>query len=428
MHIYFSGIGGTGIGPLALIAKEAGYTVSGSDKQSSQYIDYLKKHGVSDIHIGQSAEAIAEVHAKKAINWFVYSSALPKENPDHPELIFCEQKGIKKTKRDEFLSNLLSEQKLKLLAVAGTHGKTTTTAMLIWLCQRAGLKVSYSVGAKTSFADTGHFEPNSDYFIYECDEYDRNFLAFHPYMSLIPGVAYDHQDIYPTVQNYQEAFRQFMAQSRWKVIWRSDCDRLGLQANSSYSVLEDESSELSDIHLIGLVNRRNAWQVIQAVHELTKQPINQLIAHMNRFPGVSRRFEQLIPGLYTDYAHTPEKIRGAIDGALEVNSSVVVVYEGLHNRRQHFIKDSFKNLFDDVKKLYWIPSYLAREDPNLPLLKPVELVQFLSNPSIAEPAELNDSLKNSIQQHLSGDDLVLCITAGGGGSLDEWLRKNFSTS
>lgn len=425
MHIYFSGIGGTGIGPLALIAKQAGYEVSGSDKQDSQYITYLHSKGLNSIHIGQSAEAIAEVHAKKPIDWFVYSSALPKENPNHPELIFCQKNDIKHSRRDEFLSTLIQEKNLKLLAVAGTHGKTTTTAMLIWLCQQVGLKISYSVGAKTSFADMGHFEPGSEYFIYECDEYDRNFLAFHPYMSLISGVAYDHQDIYPTEQDYQQAFRDFLGQSQQKIVWQSDRERLELQTNESYSVLEDQPYELADIRLTGLVNRQNAWLVIQAVHELTKQPIDQLTNHMNRFPGVSRRFEQIVPGLYTDYAHTPEKIRGAIGGALEVNPNLVVVYEGLHNRRQHFIKDAFKNLFEGVKKLYWVPSYLAREDPNLPLLKPAELIQLLSDPSIAEPAEFNESLRANIQKHLDAGSLVLCITAGGGDSLDEWLRKNF---
>ena len=87
MHIYFSGIGGTAIGPLALIAKQAGYEVSGSDKQDSQYIEYLRKHGIADIHIGQSQMQITAVHEAKPIDWFVYTSALPLENPDAPELL-----------------------------------------------------------------------------------------------------------------------------------------------------------------------------------------------------------------------------------------------------------------------------------------------------------------------------------------------------
>lgn len=85
MHIFFSGIGGTGIGPLAIIAHQAGHTVSGSDKQDSQYIHYLRGHGISDIHIGQSEEQIREVHEQSPIDWYVFSSAVAIEQPDAPE-------------------------------------------------------------------------------------------------------------------------------------------------------------------------------------------------------------------------------------------------------------------------------------------------------------------------------------------------------
>src|SRR4051794_13061126 len=125
MHIFFSGIGGTAIGPLALIAKEAGFEVSGSDSQDSQYIKYLKKHGVTIIHIGQSRANISGVHDKKPIDWFVHSSAV---NGDHEELKFVQDQDIKASKRDELINLILEEKHLKLIAVAGTHGKTTTTA------------------------------------------------------------------------------------------------------------------------------------------------------------------------------------------------------------------------------------------------------------------------------------------------------------
>jgi UDP-N-acetylmuramate-alanine ligase len=104
MHIYFSGIGGVGIGPLALIAKQAGYEVSGSDLQDGQYVKYLREQGISDINIGQGRNQISALNARKPIDWFVYSSALPKTNPDHPELLFCKENNIKTSKRDELLN------------------------------------------------------------------------------------------------------------------------------------------------------------------------------------------------------------------------------------------------------------------------------------------------------------------------------------
>lgn len=422
MHVFFSGISGTAIGPLALIARQAGYVVSGSDKQTSNYIDYLRKHGLENITIGQSTENIAEVHQRTPIDWFVYSSAVAIENPHHPELEFCRQHNIKMSKRDELLNKIITDKKLKLLAVAGTHGKTTTTAMLIWLLKQLDIPVSYSVGAKLSFGDMGQFDEKSEYFVYECDEYDRNFLAFNPHVSLITGIDWDHPDIYPTREEYYDAFKQFVSQSETIVAHNDDFERLGLQsANLRFAT--------NDFSLVGEVNRRNAVLVAETAQQLTKASRDTIVTILNRFPGVSRRFEQLQPLLYSDYAHTPEKIRGALQMAHEVaGNNVVVVYEGLHNTRQHFIKDDLQHLFDDVKQLYIVPSYLAREDESLALLSPQDLVSLTAHPEKAHAVEMNDALRHTIQKHIDAGDLVLCLTAGGGGSLDEWLRLQFATT
>lgn len=432
MHIFFSGIGGTGIGPLAMIAKQAGYEVSGSDKQDSQYINYLKKHGITDIHIGQTEEAIAAIHGQHPIDWFVYSSALPKENPNHPELKFIAENKIKHSKRDEFLNQILQTNNLKLFAVAGTHGKSTTTAMAIWLFEQLDIPISYSVGAKLSFGDMGSFVPGSLYFVYECDEFDRNFLAFNPYISLITGIAWDHHEIFPALEDYQQAFREFMAQTKHNVVWQHEVTLLGLIPGASDIVLNDNDPRLNQIQLAGLVNRQNAWQVISTVHGLTKVPVDDLIEHMNRFPGLSRRMEQIAPNLYSDYAHTPEKIAGAMGVALETakikDQKVVVIYEPLTNRRMHFTAAQHKNIFTGASKLYWVPSYLAREDPALPVLTPAELITNLNTElqAIAKPMELKDELKDIISTHLKNGDMVVAMSGGGGNSLDEWLREHFT--
>lgn len=429
MHIYFSGIGGTGIGPLALIAHQAGFEVSGSDAKESYIIDYLKKHDLTDIHIGQSYDQIARVHKQKPIDWFVYTSALTAEQSDAPELRFCSEHNIRTSLRDEFLQHLLLQTGQRMLAIAGTHGKTTTTAMAIWLCKKLGMPVSYSVGGKLSFGAMGEFNPRATYFIYEADEYNRNFLAFRPALGIITGVDWDHPDIYPTRESYNQAFLDFIAQSEQTIIWQDDASRLALADTQQHLLLDENNKDIDQlITLPGHVNRLNAWQVAQALQIITGKPLSELIAIMNEFPGVSRRFEQLRPGLYTDYAHTPPKIRGALQTGHETaGDNVVVVYEGLHNTRQHFIKSELKHLFDDVKQLYIVPSYLAREDPDLPLLSPEHLRELLSDTAKqhAQTASLDDKLATTIRNHLEQGDLVLCLTAGGGGSLDEWLRKTF---
>lgn len=426
MHIFFSGIGGTGIGPLALVAHQAGYDVSGSDKQDSLYIEYVKKHGVSDITIGQSYDDIATAHARQPIDWYVYSSAVAIEQPDAPEFQFCRDNGIRMSKRDELLNKILVDQDLKLIAVAGTHGKTTTTAMAIWTLKQLGIPIGYILPAKSSFAEMGAFEPSARHFIYECDEFDRNFLQFWPQLSVITGIDWDHPDIYPTREDYYQAFRDFISQSDATVTWESDRERLGGVSDASEDiVLNDSDSAIDTIKLAGHVNRRNAWQVAQALASVTDKAVSELLTILEQFPGVSRRFEQIVPGLFSDYAHTPEKIRGALQLGQEVaGDNLVVIYEGLHNTRQHFIHDELTHIFDSVKKLYIVPSYLAREDQSLDLLTPEKLREGLcvAAQSKTEAATLDSTLQQSIREHLSDGDTVLCLTAGGGNSLDEWLR------
>lgn len=433
MHIYFSGVGGTGIGPLALIAKKAGYEVSGSDAKHTQYIEYLKKSGVNDVQIGQTREAIAEVHARKPIDWFVYTSSLPISNPNHPELMFCKENNIKTSKRDELLNEILAQKHLKLIAIAGTHGKTTTTAMAVWLFKRLNIPVSYSLGAKISFGDMGHYDPSSEYFVYECDEFDRNFLAFHPHLSIIPGVAWDHHEIFPTQQNYNQAFRDFLDQSQKAVLWQEDASKLDLTESDRLTIESYDTSNISNIKLAGLYNRRDAWLVVRALESITNESLEKLTQLMNDFPGVSRRFEKITDNLYTDYAHTPEKITGAISVAGEVvaktHQKLVVIYEPLTNRRMHYTKDQHRGVFTGTNTLYWVPSYLAREDPSQTILTPSQLIQYLDDETkaLAKSMQLDDNLQKTIETHLKNGDLVLALSGGSAGSLDDWLRKNFAS-
>jgi len=429
MHIFFSGIGGAGIGPLALIAQQAGYTVSGSDKQDSQYIEYLKGKGLDNIHVGQTETAISKVHAENPVDWYVYSSAVEKENAQHPELKFVNSQGIRKSKRDELLNQIIQDNKLKMIAIAGTHGKTTTTAMAVWLFKQLGIPISYSVGAKLSFGDMGHYDPKSEYFIYEADEFDRNFLSFEPFVSIIVGVTWDHHEIFPTREDYQQAFREFIDQSEWTVIWQEDYGYLDLRPNDHYAVLDSGDPGIDKIHLAGRFNRLDAWLVIKSVHQLTQKPLGEIIEHINAFPGLQRRMEEIVPNLYSDYAHTPEKIRGGLSVALEMAAdkgrSVVVVYEGLTDRRQHHMIDDYKDCFTGAEKVYWIPSYLAREDPNQEVIPPAEMIKHLTDPSIAEPMKRSTKLRETIQMHLDNGDMVVCMAGGGGDSLDEWVRQEF---
>jgi len=428
MHIYFSAIGGAGIGPLALIAHQAGFEVSGSDKQDSRAIEYLEKQGITNIHIGQSEAQIAKIHQQSPIDWLVYSSAVSLENPDSEELLFCRQNGIKSTKRDQFLNYLITERNLKLIAVAGTHGKSTTTAMIIWLFKQFAIPVSYSLGAKIGFGENGLYDNKSQYFVYEADEFDKNFLSFNPFLSVISGVSWDHHEIFKTRDEYKQAFNQFLDQSEKSIMFSEDLDYLNLETSQKISLVDEEN--IDKIKLLGRYNRRDALLAVGAIKQVTGLDSQEIIDQINKFPGLERRMEEIIPGLYSDYAHTPEKIKAAINVASEMakikNQSIYVIYEPLTNRRQHFIKDQYSDSFDGAKHVYWLPSYLAREDSNQSILEPGELIALLPDPSIASPADMNQSLIEIINKHLDQGAMVLALNGGGGGGLDEWLRSNFS--
>ncbi|HEX5447617.1 MAG TPA: cyanophycin synthetase, partial [Candidatus Saccharimonadales bacterium] len=237
--------------------------------------------------------------------------------------------------------------------------------------------------------------------------------------------------IYPTRESYLQAFNEFVGQSGRTILWLEDAEKLGLDAEPGIVPLDQDDVSIDrELILPGHVNRLDAWLVMRAFYELMDEESGRdLTAIMNKFPGLSRRFEKIANNIYSDYAHTPPKIRGALQLAREVaGDNVVVVYEGLHNTRQHFIKDQLADLFNEVKHLYIVPSYLAREDKNLELLTPDKLLDLLSNLAggHSEPATLDDDLATRLARHAEQGDLVLCLSAGGGGSLDEWLRRKFA--
>lgn len=429
MRIYFIGIGGAGIGPLALMAHQAGYEVLGSDAKVSSYTKYLNKKGI-ETTIDQSGKNINKLHNMNKIDWVVGVSAIIRDNPNHPELRFAKVNNIKISERDELLNKIISDNKLKLIAVAGTHGKTTTTAMIIWLMQNLKIPISYSVGAKLSFGDMSKFSKESDYFIYECDEFHKNFLHFSPYISSITGIAWDHHEIFETEKKYNESFVDFLNQSSKIVIFKKDANRIDWKNTDRTEYIDTQDKKISSIKLAGEYFRQDAWLAVNTVKKLCNNSIEELIEIINKYPGSGRRMEKLADNLYSDYAHTPEKIIGCITTAKEMLSEgqeLVIVYEPLTNRRQHYIKDSYKDLFKTVDRLYWVPSYLAREDKNQKVLSPEELINEMSNKDIAKSAKLDDNLWRSINNHLKNNDFIVLISGGGGGSLDEWARENLKT-
>ncbi len=412
MNIYISGISGTGMGPLALMAKDAGMTVFGSDQQPGAITADLVSNGIK-VYLGEQDGEFLKARAKnEGVDWFVYTSALPE---DHPELVMAKKLKIKHiTKRDELISYLVKKKGLKMVAVAGTHGKTTTTAMIVWACLKLGIPVSYLIGTTLPFAPAGLYDPKSKYFVYEADEYDRNFLAFRPWLAVIPVVSYDHPDIYPDERSYKEAFWQFENQSE-QVIHGNEI--------------------ATDINLAGEARRFDATLAVDALLRMMPKPRGlarfannnrkKIVKVINEFPGVGRRFEQVSEGYYSDYAHHPEEVKATVQIAREEAErrglkGVVVVYEPHQNTRQAGLVNEYADAFEGVEKLYWLPTFLTREDASLKELKPADFIAVLKNKKIAEAAELNEKLGEDLLKWHENGYLVLLMTAG---PADAWLRK-----
>lgn len=416
MNIYFSGIGGVGIGPLTEIARDAGYSVQGSDAQRGPIFDRLEQSGVR-VSTDQTGVFLEECNTEKPVDWFVYTAALPEH---HPELVLARTLGIRTAKRDELLSAIIADKGLQLIAVAGTHGKTTTTGMMVWTMQQLSIPVSYSVGSTLSFGPSGHYEPGSQYFVYECDEFDRNFLAFSPHLSLITSVDYDHPDTYPTEADYTGAFKDFIRQSSATIIWQNDADYLDTHEPSMWCLQQDE---VLDLPLPGEHNRRNATLVFKALERLDIGSDIDNQAAIASFPGTDRRFEKLGENLYSDYGHHPVEIAATLQLAREISDHVVLVYQPHQNTRQHEIRDQYTDCFTLADMVYWLPTYLSREDPNLETLSPEQLTERLSNREAVTIADMNDDLWQKLQAHRNENHLVLCM---GAGSIDAWVRQRLA--
>ena len=182
--------------------------------------------------------------------------------------------------------------------------------------------------------------------------------------------------------------------------------------------------------MVGEARRIDAGLAAEAVRLMCENEEIEsggIIDILNNFPGVGRRFERICDGLYTDYAHHPEEVAATVDVAIDEakrtgRDGVVVVYQPHQNTRQHEVRDGYATAFSGVSKVLWLPTYLTREDPNLPVISAKELVDGLENVD-AEAVLLNDELKDRIQQYLKDNYLVVLMTAG---PADGWLRKNFA--
>ena len=193
-HIHFIGIGGSGLSAIARVLLQMGYTVSGSDRAASPLTDSLQAEWVR-LMLGHNPDNIL------GADLVIRSSAV---SDDNPEVQAARAAGIPVFKRADFLGQLMDGR--LGIAVAGTHGKTTTTAMIAWTMVSLGQDPTFIVGGVLKNMATNAQAGKGLAFVIEADEYDRMFLGLTPRMAVITNIEHDHPDIYPTPQDYQQAF------------------------------------------------------------------------------------------------------------------------------------------------------------------------------------------------------------------------------
>jgi UDP-N-acetylmuramate--alanine ligase len=197
-HVHFIGIGGSGLSAIARLLKESGYEVTGSDRALSSFAADLQGMGVQ-IFIGHHPRNIA------GADWVVRSSAIGEDNP---EVKAAASAGIPVYKRADFLGQLMSEK--TGIAVAGTHGKTTTTAMIAWMLYAMQRDPSFIVGGTLNNLKVNAHAGKGDTFVIEADEYDRMFLGLKPRIAIVTNLEHDHPDCYPTFEDMYSAFQGFV--------------------------------------------------------------------------------------------------------------------------------------------------------------------------------------------------------------------------
>ncbi len=342
-RLHFIGIGGAGMSGLALVSAQLGATVSGSDRADSSYLARLRDAGLAPLigHDAGNLPADTEV---------VLSTAIGEDNP---ELALARERGLAIISRGELLAELCAEK--RLIAIAGTHGKTTTAAMTVWALRAIGADPAFLIGGEVPGLGEGGALANAgwgsgEWVVAEADESDGSFLELRPEIAVITNIEMDHHSHWGSIAALRAAFERFAKDAR----------RAEFNANSP------GPSRLA-LAVPGAHNLLNARAALAAV-ELTGASLEAAAAGLAEFPGVRRRLERKgeVEGtvIYDDYAHHPTELRAALTALREIGGErlLAVFQPHLYSRTRAFTEElgAALALADEAVVL---DVYAARERP-----------------------------------------------------------------
>lgn len=357
---YFIGIGGIGMSALAQYMKDQGSDVSGSDRDASPVTELLEKKGIR-FTIGQKAENIPI-----DTTVVIYSDAIPK---DSPERVRAVELNIPQYSYFEMLGKV-SEGK-KTVAVAGTHGKTTTTGMLAKILSDSGASPTAIVGSLVQDFGSNYLKGDSELFVVEACEYHDHLLRISPEILVITNLEWDHTDWFPSLAAMQETFRKAIERvpMTGAIITDPSNPNIAPLLKDAKAKVIDYTKEASyTLRLLGGFNQQNARAAAAAARLVAPELIQEQIADsLASFHGTWRRFEykgKTAKGadVYDDYAHHPTAVKATLEALREKTKGNIFVafHPHLYSRTKDLLEE-FASSFGTADKVFIAPIYAARE-------------------------------------------------------------------
>ena len=414
-NIYFSGINGIGMSGLAKIMKEQGYSVYGSDLEIKPVTEEMEQMGI-EVFIGQKEENLIG----KRIDLFVYSTAIKDTNPEYRYIV---TNGIKSIKRGQLLAELMND--FEGIAVAGTHGKTTTSSMMsvAFLEKDPYIVVGGIIPEIQSNSRIGH----SDIFIAEADESDNSFLFLKPKYSVVTNVEPDHLEHHGTFENIKKSFEEFIDKTEKlavlcadseeirnlnikneNVVWYSikdenaDIFAKNIRIEDGYSVYEvvKDGINIGEFRLSirGEHNISNSLTVIYLSLELGCS-LEFVKNKIYNFKGANRRYQVIYDKgikIIDDYAHHPTEIKVTIEAAKKNEGKKVnVIFQPHRYSRTKFFLDDFVEALKLADKLILMPIYSAGEE-NIYDITSEKLAEMVGKDVlVCEKEEIEEIVKNN---------------------------------
>ncbi|WP_121667084.1 UDP-N-acetylmuramate--L-alanine ligase [Mesonia aquimarina] len=438
-HIYFIGIGGIGMSALARFFKLNGKVVAGYDKLETEITQKLQQEGIAVYFSNQSQEIPVSFQDNKK-TLVVYTPAVSRENPLFQ---FFNQKNFLIKKRAEVLGMITSG--IPTLAVAGTHGKTTTTAILAHILKQCGVKLTAFLGGISENYQTNFIADGNEVIVVEADEFDRSFLHLTPSIAAITSMDADHLDIYKDEKTLQETFHAFAAKiaNENHLFYKAglqniDGKTIGVEERADYAVkniqvkngrynfnLETPKKLIENI-VFSLPGRHNLFNAATALAMAIKFGLDEDKAGetLASFKGVDRRFTYHLRNenhvLIEDYAHHPTEINSVYQAVAEMHphQEVLAIFQPhLFSRTKDFMNE-FAASLSKFNKVVLLDIYPAREEA-IPEVTSEVLLSLISTEDkrLAQKSDLSEIVKKSSAK------IIVMMGAGDIGVEVESIKK-----